>query len=123
MSWEIGEYPLQDGKVAVITHVQPNSRRPYVGYIKLANGDLKGFDWDDRGRWGTEELSMLGYDLPNAKHKTRLAGWVNVYRLENCDGFEIGPVHDTLKEASELSSEAAVARVKIQLVFDEGENL
>lgn len=123
MSWDIGEYELPDNKVAVITHVQPNSKRPYVGYIKLANGDRKGLDWDERGRWATTELAIIGYDLPNAKHKIKLAGFVNVYKLENCDGFEIGPMHDTLKEAAELASDGAVARVRIEFVFDEGENL
>lgn len=121
--YQVGEYQLPEGKIAVITHVQPQSKRMYVGYIKMPNGELKGFDWDERGRWGTEELATLGFDLPGAKHRVRLAGWVNVYKLDECEGFEIGPIHDTLQEAKDFASDDAFARPRIELVFDEGENI
>lgn len=122
-SWNIGEYELKDGKVAVINHIQPNSKRMYVGHIRLANGELRAADWDERGMWGTEQLSVVGFDLPGSIKSHRLAGFCNIYRVEGSDAFELGPLHDTLQEATEFSSDGAIARVRVEVFFYEGENV
>lgn len=122
-SWNIGEYELKDGKVAVINHIQLNSKRMYVGHIRLANGELRAADWDERGMWGTEQLSIAGFDLPGAIKSHRLAGYCNIYKVEDSDAFELGPLHDTLQDSIEFSSDEAIARVRVEVFFYEGENV
>lgn len=123
MVYEVGEYKLQDGKVAVITHVQPQAKKMYVGYIRMPSGELKACDWDDRGRWATAELAIIGFDLPGARHKRKISGYVNIYKIDGCDDVEISPIHATLDDAKAFGSDCAIARVRVELSFDEGENL
>lgn len=121
MSWDIGEYQLADGATAIITHVQPEAKRRYIGMIRKANGELKGADWDSTGKWGSEAMSFIGWDLPGANLRNEIFGFCNVYKTEGV--WDLGPLHDTIEDAKKFGSDDAVAIVNVQVFFKEGENL
>ena len=121
MQWEIGEYQLAEGATAIITHVQPQSKRPYVGMIRKANGELKACDWDANGFWSVPGLSILHWDLPGAVYPLKIQGFCNVYRTEGV--LELGPLHDSIEDAKSYGADGSLAIVPIEVLFYEGQNL